>query len=129
MIYGYAGNILNVNLSTEELSTENLDASRARGFLGGLGFSIRVLYDEVGPEVDALDSANVIVIASGALTATRSTPLARTRHGPDPAPGSVFFKNSHLWHFRPMVPGGRMLHSSENLRPESCQRSPSSRVR
>ncbi|MFC2105915.1 aldehyde ferredoxin oxidoreductase N-terminal domain-containing protein [Candidatus Bipolaricaulota bacterium] len=78
VFHGYAGKILNVNLSTERLVSVDLDAKVARDFLGGLGFAIRTLYDKVGPEVDALAPANVVVIASGALAATGAPTAGRT---------------------------------------------------
>ena len=67
---GWMGTILDVNLTTGEVSTKPLDLDMARQYLGGRGLGARLLWDEVGPEVDALSPANVLIFAGGPLTGT-----------------------------------------------------------
>ena len=67
---GWMGNVLDVNLTTGEVSTKPLDMELARQYLGGRGLGARMLWDEVGPEVDALSPANVLIFAGGPLTGT-----------------------------------------------------------
>jgi aldehyde:ferredoxin oxidoreductase len=74
---GY-GKILDVNLTTKELSTKEVGEQFARHFLGGMGFSTKLLYDEVGPDVDPLSPDNVIIFANGPLTGTRAPCSGRT---------------------------------------------------
>jgi aldehyde:ferredoxin oxidoreductase len=51
---GYAGKILRVNLSNQSLKEEKLSDELVRDYLGGAGFAIKVLYDEVKPDIPAL---------------------------------------------------------------------------
>lgn len=78
MFYGYTGKILDLNLSTKQVVANDLDAEVVRRFLGGLGLGLKVLYDEAGPDVDPLSPSNVIIIATGPLTATAAPTSGRT---------------------------------------------------
>lgn len=70
-MYAWAGTILRVNLTNHEVVRDPLKADFARKWLGGEGFGAKLLWDEVGPEVeDGLDPRNVLVYASGPLTST-----------------------------------------------------------
>ncbi len=68
---GYAGKLLRVNLTTEQITEETLDEATARKYIGGTGIGIKVLYDEVPPEVECADGKNRLIIASGPLGGTR----------------------------------------------------------
>ena len=65
---GYNGKVLRVNLTTEKVTTEQIDASFCRKFLGGAGFIAYYLLKEVKPGVDPLGSDNKLVFATGPLT-------------------------------------------------------------
>ncbi len=69
-MYGWNGKILRVNLTTGETSVEEVDPRMARDFIGGRGWAIRYLYDEMDPRVDPLSPENKLVFATGPLTAT-----------------------------------------------------------
>lgn len=69
-MYGWNGRILRVNLTTGEMSVEEVDPRIARDFIGGRGWAIRYLYDEMDPRVDPLSPENKLVFATGPLTAT-----------------------------------------------------------
>jgi len=64
---GWAGTILDVDLSTGKIEKLPLDRDRAIKHLGGLGFGTRTLFDEVGPEVDPLSPDSIISIGNGPL--------------------------------------------------------------
>jgi len=68
--YGWAGKILDIDLTTGAIKSLPLDETLARLFLGGRGLGTRLLWDEVGPQVDPLSPANVLIFAAGPLTAT-----------------------------------------------------------
>jgi len=70
MIFGFAGNLLRVNLSTGEAAQEPLSEALARMYLGGRGFAARILSDELEPGIDPLGPDNKIVFATGVLTGT-----------------------------------------------------------
>ncbi len=69
-MYGWNGRILRVNLTTGETSVEEVDPRMARDFIGGRGWAIRYLYNEMDPRVDPLSPENKLVFATGPLTAT-----------------------------------------------------------
>ncbi|MBI2916861.1 MAG: aldehyde ferredoxin oxidoreductase family protein [Chloroflexi bacterium] len=69
---GYTGKVLNVDLSVPEASARELDSDLAQRYIGGMGWGTRIVYDEVGPDVDPLGPDNVVVIAAGPLTGTHA---------------------------------------------------------
>ena len=52
-LFGY-GKILEVNLSSGDMTRRETDPQFARNYIGGMGFSCKILYDEVGPYVAPL---------------------------------------------------------------------------
>ncbi len=74
---GYMGKVLHVDLETGEVRQESLDPEMASRFIGGMGLSTKVLYDEVGPEVDPLGPENVMIFATGPLTGTNAPASGR----------------------------------------------------
>jgi len=69
-LFGY-DKILDVDLSNGNIETRNIDIDFGRKYIGGLGFSLKILYDEVGPSVDPLSPENIVIFANGPLTGTR----------------------------------------------------------
>jgi aldehyde:ferredoxin oxidoreductase len=69
-LYGYAGQILYVNLSTGKTHVEKLDESTAKKYLGGLGLGMKLWFDNSKAGVDALDSENPLVLAIGPVAGT-----------------------------------------------------------
>ncbi|MBI2940662.1 MAG: aldehyde ferredoxin oxidoreductase family protein [Chloroflexi bacterium] len=67
---GWMGQILDVNLSTGAIEAHPLDLEMARQFVGGRGLGARLLWDLVDPRLDPLSPDNVLVFATGPLTAT-----------------------------------------------------------
>jgi len=63
-LYGYAGKILRVDLSTGTI-TRVPTSDYARRFLGGRGIAAKIYWDEVPPEVRAFDPANRLIFATG----------------------------------------------------------------
>ena len=75
--YGYAGTILEVNLSDRSVNKIPLDETLARNFVGGIGISTKLFYDRIEPGVDPLGPGNVLVIGSGSLGGTLAPTSAR----------------------------------------------------
>jgi len=69
-MYGWHGKILRVNLTTRKITSEDVDPQVARDYVGGRGWAIRYLYDEVDPKVDPLSPENKLIFATGPMTAT-----------------------------------------------------------
>jgi aldehyde:ferredoxin oxidoreductase len=56
---------------------EMLDEAFARTYIGGRGYTSRLQYDLIPPDVDPLGPENVLIIAPGALTGTSAPSAAR----------------------------------------------------
>ncbi len=69
-MYGWHGKILRVDLTNSKTSIEDVDPKIAKDYLGGRGWAIRYLTDEVDPLVEPLDPENKLIFATGPLTAT-----------------------------------------------------------
>jgi aldehyde:ferredoxin oxidoreductase len=69
-MYGWHLKILRVNLTTRTVKTEDVDPKIARDYLGGRGWAIHYLYKEMDPAVDPLSPENMLIFATGPLTAT-----------------------------------------------------------
>lgn len=67
---GWCEKILDIDLNTLSYKTYPLDMEIARLFIGGRGLGARLLWDLVGPEVEPLSPENVLIFATGPLTAT-----------------------------------------------------------
>ena len=67
---GWCEKILDIDLDTLAYKTYPLDMEIARLFIGGRGLGARLLWDLVGPEVEPLSPENVLIFATGPLTAT-----------------------------------------------------------
>lgn len=69
-MYGYTGKFLRVDLTKEKISKGNTSVTLINNFLGGDGFAVKVLYDELQPKVDPFGPENKIILATGPLTGT-----------------------------------------------------------
>lgn len=67
---GWHGRILRINLNQEKISIEEIDSQTAAAFIGGRGWAIKYLYDEMDPMVNPLSPNNMLIFATGPLTAT-----------------------------------------------------------
>ena len=73
---GYTGKVLRVHLTDQTAKEEDLSADMAKNFIGGAGFGIKYLFDEVKKGADALGPDNKLIFASGPLSGT-NVPCAR----------------------------------------------------
>ena len=69
-MFGWHGRVLRVDLSSGQVSEEDIDPQIARDFIGGRGWAIKYLHDEVDPAVDPLSPQNKLIFAAGPLTDT-----------------------------------------------------------
>ncbi len=70
--YGFAGQILHVNLSTGEVDTEPLSEELIKDWIGGRGFNMRALYDRIDADTDPLDEDNPLIFGVGPVNGTLS---------------------------------------------------------
>jgi aldehyde:ferredoxin oxidoreductase len=74
---GYTGKILRINLTDQTSREEAIPDELVRDYLGGAGFAIKCLYDEVKPDTPPLDKANKLIFAVGPLTASGAACASR----------------------------------------------------
>ena len=65
---GYNFKLLRVDLTRRKITTETLDESFCRRYIGGTGFIIHFLLKEVKADVDPLSPQNKLIFATGPLT-------------------------------------------------------------
>lgn len=63
--YGWAGTILNIDLSKGKIFRQTLDKSLALGYIGGRGLNLKLLFDYLKPGVDPLGPGNPLIIGTG----------------------------------------------------------------
>ncbi len=76
-MYGFHGRMLHVDLSTGQSLWHEIDESRLRAFLGGIGLGTSLLYDYAPPGVDPFSPANPLIFASAPLVGTGLTTTAK----------------------------------------------------
>lgn len=92
---GYLNKILRVNLSTKELSTEELNWETAAAFIGGRGYGAKILYDELPAGIDPLGPQNKLIFMTGPLTGTAAPTSGRfSVSTKSPATGTILDANS-----------------------------------
>lgn len=67
---GYTGKLLFVNLTTREITTQDLNRDYAAQFLGGSGLAARYIYDWIDADTDPLGPDNPLVFMNGPLDGT-----------------------------------------------------------
>ncbi|MEM1539411.1 MAG: aldehyde ferredoxin oxidoreductase family protein [Candidatus Bathyarchaeia archaeon] len=76
-MYGYGGKILRVNLTDRKAVVEPLRDSLIKQFIGGRGFGVKILWDELSFGVDPLSPENKLVISVGPITGTKVQSASR----------------------------------------------------
>ena len=67
---GYRGKILRINLTDKTAKEEELPLEMAKDFIGGAGFGIKYLFDEVKGGTDPLGPENKLIFAPGPFSGT-----------------------------------------------------------
>ena len=87
---GYTGKVLRVSLTDQTFKEEPLPVEVAMDFIGGSGFAVKYLYDEVPPDCDPLGPENKLIYAPGPLTGTTVPCASRMAVGAkSPATGTM----------------------------------------
>ncbi len=76
--WGYAGGILEVDLTSGSIRRENLTEELIRNYLGGLGFNASLLYREIKAGTDPLGPGNILMFSTGPLVGTSVPTACRT---------------------------------------------------
>ena len=68
---GYTGKVLRINLTNQTSTEEVLPIEMATDFIGGAGFGIKYLFDEVPANADALGPDNKLIFSPGPFSGTK----------------------------------------------------------
>ena len=69
-MFGYAGRILRIDLSSGAVKTEPLKEEVAKKYIGGIGLGIRLLLDNSEAGVDPLSPENPLILTTGPFSGT-----------------------------------------------------------
>ena len=78
MRYAEAGYNLEIDLTRGNIERVETDPALLKTHLGGLGTSVKIHYDRVGPEVQAFDPENLLIFSTGLLCGTPAFSANRT---------------------------------------------------
>jgi len=67
-LFGWNRRLLRVNLSRKKIVIQKYDDRLAGEYIGGRGFAIKILWDEMPAGVDPLSPQNILIFAAGPLT-------------------------------------------------------------
>ena len=76
-MYGWAGTMLRVDLGSGTIERHLMDEHLCKNFIGGRGTSAKLLFDEVGPEIEPLSPHNKLIFSCGPLSGTSAPSPAR----------------------------------------------------
>ena len=69
-MYGWMGKVIRVNLTDGKITKEPLEEELAHKYVGGRGFTIKHVYDELKPGIDPLGVENKLIFAPGPACGT-----------------------------------------------------------
>ncbi|MFC1949487.1 aldehyde ferredoxin oxidoreductase family protein [Chloroflexota bacterium] len=98
---GYANRVLRVDLTKGTFSEEPLSKELIHDYIGGRGFGIKMLYDDMKPGVDPLGEDNELVFVTGPLAGTNAQSFGRYK---------VFFKSPLTGGYFKTCSGGHMAN-------------------
>lgn len=69
-MYGYAGRMLFVDLTTGRTAVEPLNEDYAKKYIGGIGLGMRLLFDHSRPGEDPFSPNNPLILTTGPISGT-----------------------------------------------------------
>lgn len=72
-----AGKIYKIDLTRKRVMAEEYTEAMARQYLGGFGYNIKILYQQLKSSINPLDPENVLIITRGLLTGTMAPASSR----------------------------------------------------
>ncbi|MFW9906426.1 MAG: aldehyde ferredoxin oxidoreductase N-terminal domain-containing protein, partial [Candidatus Thorarchaeota archaeon] len=73
----FANTILRVNLKSKEIKREPINLEIAQQYLGGRGYGVKILFDELKPGINPLSPENKVVLMTGPMTGSVSPTTSR----------------------------------------------------
>ncbi len=78
---GYWKKLLEIDLTSGEIEEKELSDEFLRDYIGGAGFTTKIIFDELEPEIDPLDTENVLAVAPGTLVGPKIPTASKTTFG------------------------------------------------
>jgi len=69
-LYGYAGRVLHIDLTTGKTNVEPLNEEYAKKYIGGIGLGMRLWLDHSKPGVDPFSPENPLILTAGPTAGT-----------------------------------------------------------
>ena len=101
-MFGYAGRILHVDLSSGRRWTEDLDEGLARKYLGSRGLGAHLLFRDLAPGTDPASADNLLIFMTGPMVGTAIPGSGRS---------AVITKSPATGFFGEAFSGGRFWHA------------------
>jgi len=78
---GYWKKLLEIDLTKGEIKEKELSDDFLRKYIGGAGFTTKIIFDELDPDIDPLDPENVLAVAPGTLVGPKIPTASKTTFG------------------------------------------------
>ncbi|MEM3492856.1 MAG: aldehyde ferredoxin oxidoreductase N-terminal domain-containing protein, partial [Thermoplasmata archaeon] len=76
-MYGYTGKILFANLTKEKFVVKELERSRVKKYLGGVGLAASFIWELTDAKTEPLSSENPLILVTGPVNGTGFPPTGR----------------------------------------------------
>ena len=76
-MYGYAGSVAKINLTTGEISDYPINKKDRTMYIGGKSLAAKIIYDSLKEKTEAFSEENLLVITTSPLTGTGSPSSSR----------------------------------------------------
>jgi aldehyde:ferredoxin oxidoreductase len=77
-VKGWIGNFLRINLTSKTFKKETYDEDFAKKWIGGRGFALKILWDELKPGIDPLGPENKLIVALGPIAGVPAPNTGKT---------------------------------------------------
>jgi len=92
---GWMGKIAVIDLSSGNITENEIDSEIREKYLGGRGFGVHMMFNKVGPEVAPLSAKNLLIFTTGPLTGTKAPTSSRiSLSTKSPLTGTIFDSNA-----------------------------------
>ncbi|MEF8832032.1 MAG: aldehyde ferredoxin oxidoreductase family protein [Candidatus Thermoplasmatota archaeon] len=78
---GYWKKLLEIDLTNGDIKEKELSDEFLRKYIGGAGFTTKIIFDELEPDIDPLDPENVLTVAPGTLVGPKIPTASKTTFG------------------------------------------------
>lgn len=98
-MHGYTGRVLDIDLTNHKVDEISTCHEELKEYLGGVGFTSKIIYEQIPKGADPLGSSNILCFATGPFVGTNAPTACRTEvSAKSPATGLFGTSNSgNFW--------------------------------